>query len=133
MFKLGTRRPLQFISKIVLLLLLGMQVSFAFNAGFQFAATTQVHDDQATTAAPSCHSGLSANADLGRSLCRLHCVTDGQSLTHFDAPFLPPALEGAPILALEPDIAGRQVAPTSWREAVSHDPPIPIRFCSLLI
>jgi hypothetical protein len=124
-----TRRRIQYIGKFLLLLLVGMQASFAANAGFQFAPQSQPAESQ--VAMPSCHNG--ANADLSRSLCRLHCVTDGQSVTQFDSTFVLPCLKGAPVLALQPAIVKRRVPILSWRNALSHDPPIPIRFCSLLI
>jgi hypothetical protein len=130
---LRTRRRIQSITKFLLLLLLGMQVSFAANAGFQFAPPPQANSDQATSAAPSCHSAANANVDLTRSLCRLHCVTDAQSFAHCDAPSLTNCLEAAPVLVLQGTPAARQIPRGCWHDAISSDPPLAIRFCSFLI
>ena len=124
----STRRSLRFIGKFVLLLLLGMQVSFAFNAGFQFASQQTA---EKSAAMPSCHGN--ANLDSSRSLCRLHCVTDGQSVAQYDIPLLPPSLKAAPTLALQAHHVKLRTAPCSKHNALFHDPPIHTRFCSLQI
>jgi hypothetical protein len=133
MFIFNSQRRIRFIGKFVLLVLLGMQVSFAANAGFQFAPQPKQNVAQAVAATPSCHGNANANLDLSRSLCRLHCVTDAQSLAQYDIPLLTDCLEAAPILVLQATPAARQIPSGAWRAAISHDPPIPVRFCSFQI
>ena len=133
MFIFNTQRGIRCIGKFLLLVSLGMQISFAANAGFQFAPAPKQNAKQTPVATPSCHSTANANLDLSRSLCRLHCVTDGQSVWHYDIPSPMDCLEAAPILVLQAIPATRQIPSGSWRAAISHDPPITIRFCSFLI
>ena len=133
MFDFNTQRHIRSISKFLLLVLFGMQASFAANAGFQFTPQPKQNVEQAAAAAPSCHGSAHANLDLSRSLCRLHCVTDAQSIAQYDIPRLMDCLEAAPILVLQAIPAVRQTPSGAWRAAISHDPPIPVRFCSFLI
>jgi hypothetical protein len=122
----------RFVSNIVLLLLIGMQTSFAVNAGFQFSPQAKLDLSQTKVAAPSCHRG-SVDADQTRRECRLHCVTDSQSVTQFDLPVLPNCLKAAPILTLQAPHVVKHILPSAWGDAISTDPPIPIRFCSFQI
>lgn len=133
MFVFNTRHHIQFIGKFLLLVMLGMQVSFAANAGFQFAPQPKQNVDQTAAPTPSCHGAANANLDLSRSLCRLHCVTDAQSISQYAIALLTDCLEAAPILVLQAIPAVRQIPSGAWRAAISHDPPIPVRFCSFLI
>ena len=127
-----TRRHLHFISNLVLLLMLTMQTAFAVNAGLQFAPQIKHDLSQSNVAAPSCHGG-NVDTDQTRRECRLHCITDGQSVTQFDILILPTCLKAAPILALQAIPATKCIPPSVWHDAISTDPPIPIRFCSFQI
>ena len=134
----STRRRIHLISKCVLLLLLGMQAAFAFSAGYMYAPQAPQQTEK-PAAAPSCHGSANANVDPTRSLCRLHCMTDGQLVAQYDIPLLPSCLEAAPILrglgplAIQAIPIKLRTVPCSWRDAFPNDPAIPIRFCSFLI
>lgn len=123
----------RFIAKLLLFILLGTQTCLAFNAGFLFALPAKTKVGLDVTATPSCHSQRNANADTSRSLCRLHCAIDAQSIDQHETLTLPPCLEGAPILALRAMPPARYNPRGTWRDARSTDPPIAIRFCSFLI
>ncbi len=125
----STRRHVDLISKCVLLLLLGMQAAFAFSAGYMYAP----QQTEKPADAPSCHGSADANVDPTRSMCRLHCMTDGQLVAQHDIPLLPSCLEAAPILALQAILIKLHTAPCSWRDGFPNDPAIFIRFCSFLI
>lgn len=126
-------RKLRFVARVLVLFALGTQLSLAVNAGFLFAPTQKNETSAQTNAAPSCHGTGNANADTSRRNCRLHCITDAQSVANGDIPQLPPSLEGLPALALQTMPLKIRIALGSWRDAFSTDPPIPIRFCSFLI
>ena len=128
----STRRRVHLISKCVLLLLLGMQAAFAFSAGYMYAPQVPQQTEK-PAAAPSCHGSANANVDPTRSLCQLHCMTDGQLVAQYDIPLLPSCLEAAPILALQATPIKLRTAPCSWRDAFLNHPAILIRFCSFLI
>ena len=128
----STRRRVHLISKYVLLLLLGMQAAFAFSAGYMYAPQAPRQTEK-PAAAPSCHGSANANVDPTRSLCRLHCMTDGQLVAQYDIPLLRSCLEAAPILTLHTTPIKLRAVPCSQRDAFLNDPAIPIRFCSFLI
>jgi hypothetical protein len=134
----STRRHVHLISMCLLLLSLVTQAAFAFNAGFMYAPQSQQQAENSAVA-PRCHGSVSANVDPTRSLCRLHCTTDGQSLMQYDIPLLPSCQEAAPILrglgplALQDMPIKLRIPPCSWRNAFPDDPAIAMRFCSFLI
>lgn len=87
--------------------------------------------DLAKAMAPAEKPACDDEGGMNRALCLAHCTADDQSLdTGSQLVLAPPCL---PILVVSPSQPPKHSLFPTVRVARTSDPPIPIRFCSLLI